>query len=122
MHVLTARQRFLIILSMVLLMTTPLFTACDDDDEDKITSITTTTEPSTTAMATQPTTTTEATTTTTEPTGNLITIDSPIGELLDNPDCYALLEKNRFFRAWMILFCKKAGFNAPPLKRKTSGI
>jgi len=67
----------------------PLVAACDDDDDDgttTMTAVTTTTEPSTTTPAVvEPTTTQSA--------GELLTIDSKLGDLLANPDAKAILEK-----------------------------
>jgi len=83
-------------LIMVLALLVPLLTACDDDDDDEITttpvSMTTTEEPTTTTTAAEPTTTT-AEPTPAEPTGELLTIDSKLGQLMENPDTKAILEK-----------------------------
>jgi len=91
MHKVTTRKWMLIILSLALLMVaTPLFAACDDDDGDDTTISpvsTTATEPPTTA-----TTTVEPTTT--APTGELLTIESKLGPLMENPDTKAILEKH----------------------------
>jgi len=64
--------------------------ACGGDDDDD--------SPVVKATETDKTTTTGIPVTTEEPTttaalGNLLTIDSPLGELLDNPDTYAILEE-----------------------------
>jgi len=79
---------------ILLLMIMPLLAACDDDDDETTrvttTQVATTTE-TTKATATEATTTPQ-TTTTTAPAGSL-TIDSTIGEILDDPGGEALLRK-----------------------------
>jgi len=90
MRNLTTPKWLLTIVSLVLLLAVvPWLTACDDDDDETTTSLVeaTTTKPTTT-------TTTTAEATTTEPTGVLLTIDSKMGDLLDNPDTKAILEKH----------------------------
>jgi len=88
----------LIILALALLLAaTPLFAACDDDDDNDGDEITTSLVSTTTTESVTTTTTTELTTTqepaTTEPTGDLLTIDSKLGDLLANADAKAILEK-----------------------------
>jgi len=90
-----SKQWLILMVTLMLLLTTmPLLAACDDDDEEitrvTTTQVTTTTE-TTRAIATEATTTPQ-TTTTTAPAGSL-TIDSSIGEILDDPGGEVLLRK-----------------------------